>query len=352
MLVSFRPSARRSLIPLLALALAGTAACGSSTSEHAAGVGGGAGGVVPTVARTVPPGTTLRVGDQLDSLQLVLRTAGLANTTAYKQQYATFVGGPSMLQAFHAGALDLGFVADTPLIIAQAAHQNVVGVAAWATRNDLQEPITAPGVHITSWKQLKGKRVAYQQGTSLEAVLLTGLHSAGLSLHDIKSVNVPVTQVASVLESHSADAGILVPPLDSPYLAKHTDAHVVDRPNDITLRVSFLVASSAALANPAKAAAIGEYVSRLVRAYKWIDAHRDVWVQKFYVQQYGLTTAQGEKLAAEAGGASFLQLPGPLLGPQKTLIGLYAAAGEIPGTLDAAQEFDSRYNATVREAAR
>ena len=77
-----------------------------------------------------------------------------------------------------------------------------------------------------------------------------------------------------------------------------------------------------------------------------------MWVQKFYVQQYGLTTAQGEKLANEAGGVSFLQLPGPLLGPQQTLIGLYAAAGEIPGSLDATQEFDSRYNAAVEEAAR
>ena len=38
-----------------------------------------------------------------------------------------------MLQAFQAGAIDVGFVGSTPLIFAQAAHQDVVGVAGWAT---------------------------------------------------------------------------------------------------------------------------------------------------------------------------------------------------------------------------
>ena len=113
-----------------------------------------------------------------------------------------------MLQAFQAGAIDVGWVADTPLIFAQAAHQGVVAVAAYATKNASYQLVAAPGSSIKSWKDLKGKKVTYQQGTSLEAVLLQGLHSAGLSLKDVTSVSLPATQLIAALEGGSVDAAI------------------------------------------------------------------------------------------------------------------------------------------------
>ena len=70
-----------------------------------------------------------------------------------------------MLQAFHAGAIDAGFVADTPLIFAQAAHQDVVadrGVGQRARQRTSSSPRPSSG--INSWADLKGKKVAFQQG--------------------------------------------------------------------------------------------------------------------------------------------------------------------------------------------
>jgi hypothetical protein len=79
-----------------------------------------------------------------------------------------------------------------------------------------------------------------------------------------------------------------------------------------------------------------------------VAANPSAWAQALYVDQYKLPLAQGEKLLAATGSASFGELPGPYVTPQQELIDLYVAAGEIPTKLDASAEFDGRYNAVVR----
>jgi sulfonate transport system substrate-binding protein len=330
------------------LALISLSAC-SGSSSHAAAPSTQSDPVANLEA--VPAGTTLRFGDQLDYMKNILAAGGEDQGFPYNVKYASFVGGPPMLQAFQAGAIDAGWVADTPLIFAQAAHQDVVAVAAYETANDVQELIAAPGSNINSWADLKGKKVAYQQGTSLEAVLLEGLDSAGLSLSDIKSVRLPVTQVSAALQSGSVDAGILAPPLDSAYLSSHPGAKVVDRPNEVPLRLSFVIASKKALNDPAKAAAIRDYVQRLVRATKAIHANPDPWIQKFYVGQYHLSPAAGRQLFDLAGPVTFVSLPGDLVADQQKLADLYYAAHELPSKVDVSAEFDGRFNDAVQAAA-
>jgi sulfonate transport system substrate-binding protein len=255
-----------------------------------------------------------------------------------------------MLQAFQAGAIDIGTVADTPLIFAQAAKQDVVAVAGWATEHGTLGLIASDKSGISSWKDVKGKKIAYQQGTVLQAVLLQGLDDVGLSLKDITPVNLPFTQISPALESGTVDAAILAPPLDTAYLDGHPDAKVVARADDITDRVNFIVAKKSVLEDPAKAAAIRDYIQRLVKARSYIDAHKDDWVQKFYVAQYNLTPEKGRELMDAAGSTTFVDLPGALVDAQQRLADLYHDAGEIPAKIDVAEEFDSRYNAAVAEA--
>ena len=101
-----------------------------------------------------------------------------------------------MLQAFQAGAIDTGFIGSTPLIFAQAGKQDIVAVAGWAYTARRLRAGTAPGnSDITGWDDLKGKKVAYQQGTAGEAALLQALDNVGLKLSDVTTVNVPQTQV-------------------------------------------------------------------------------------------------------------------------------------------------------------
>jgi len=351
---SYRAPARTATAAValvIAVALSGCGSSSSSSSGTSGADGAQSDGATPTVADRVPAGTTLRVADQLQLLETVLSTASNDAAFPYKVDYSNFVGGPPMLQAFHAGAVDIGFVADTPLIFAQAAKQDIVGVAAWAPEHGSEELIATPGSNISSWADLKGKKVAYQRGTLLEAVLLQGLKSADLSLDDITSVNLPVTQIAAALQGGSVQAAILAPPLDTAYLSSHPSAKVVARPDDITDRVSFIVASKSALADPGKVAAIQDYVVRLIRSYGFIAKNPDAWVKNFYVAQYHMTQAAGAALLARSGPSKAVALPGTLVPAQQALADLYEDAGEIPAKLDAAGEFDGRFNAAIQRAA-
>jgi sulfonate transport system substrate-binding protein len=176
------------------------------------------------------------------------------------------------------------------------------------------------------------------------------LHSAGLTLADITSVNLPATQVVAALEGGSVDAAISSPVLDESYLSSHSGARAIAGPNDITDKVSFLIADEATLQNPAKVAALGNYITRLVHAYSWVDAHPTQWAQDFYVAQYKLPLATAQQLIAQSGPVTFVPLPGSLSQSQQTLANLYLAAGEIPTKVSAGAEFSGLFNATVKAA--
>ncbi len=124
----------RSTTTLLGLALAGMlfAACGGSSSSSSTTTTSAK--ATTASASSIPPGTVLRVGEQLQNLKTVLSITGQDQKFPYTVQYSEFVGGPPMLQAFQGGALDVGFVYSTPLIFAQSAGQTITTVAGWATK--------------------------------------------------------------------------------------------------------------------------------------------------------------------------------------------------------------------------
>jgi sulfonate transport system substrate-binding protein len=154
----------------------------------------------------IPRGTVLRVGDQLNTLKTYFELAG-EDDFPYDVQYSAFDGGPPMLVAFRAGAVDTGFVGTTPLIFAQAQGQELKAVAAWTTPRSAYSLVTAPGVNdIASWSDLKGKRVAYQRGTADEAVLRQALDAAGVSTDDVTTVDIPQSQLGAGLEGGSVSS--------------------------------------------------------------------------------------------------------------------------------------------------
>ncbi len=71
----------------------------------------------------VPTGTALIVADQNEVLQTLMAASGEQAKLGSKVTYANFLGGPAILEAFRAGALDLATVGNTPPIQAQAAGE-------------------------------------------------------------------------------------------------------------------------------------------------------------------------------------------------------------------------------------
>jgi sulfonate transport system substrate-binding protein len=303
-----------------------------------------------TLSAAIPAGTTLRVGDQLDGLKNVLKDGGQDKNLPYKVEYSAFIGGPPMLQAFQAGALDTGFIGSTPLIFAQAGHQNLVAVAGWANSGSAYQLVVPGGSPITGWASLKGKKVAFQQGTALEAALLTALSGVGLKLSDIQPVNVPTTQISSALQGGSANAGILIEPLTSVFLAANPSAKVVATTTAITDRSNFLIATTKSLDDPAKSAALADYVNRLAKAYAYLAKHPALVITTTYVGQYHLKPARAAIVEKDVGVPGFIHLPGDIASAQQKLADLFQANGEIPSKVDVSAEFDGRFNAIVQKA--
>ena len=254
-----------------------------------------------------------------------------------------------MLQAFQAGAIDGGFIQSTPLIFAQAGGQQISAVAGWSAKNSAYRLLTAPGVtDIKGWSDLKGKKVAFQQGTALESAALVELDKVGLKLSDIKAVNVPATTVSATLQSHAADVGVSVEPLTSVYLSQNPTAKVVGTATDVTEKANFLIATKKTLDDSAKSAALADYTSRLVRAFAYLKAHPDALAQ-FYAGQYHLPLARAQEIVTETGPTSFLSLPGDIVSAQQHLADLFVAAGEIPSKVTVNSEFDTRFNSLVQQ---
>jgi sulfonate transport system substrate-binding protein len=333
------------------------AGCGSSTKSASTGSSAaspaavGATAVPAALPSTIPPGTTLRVGDQLDALKNTLHEAGEDTNFPYKVEYSAFIGGPPMLQAFQANAIDTGFIGSTPLIFAQAAKQDLIATAGWVSPGSGYQLVTTPGkTHITGWASLKGKKVAFQQGTALEAALLTALDSVGLKLSDVQQVNVPATQVSAALQGGAADAGILIEPLTSVYLASNPNAKVVASTTAITDKSNFIISSQKTLDNPAKEAALADYISRLAKAYTYLRSHPDLVIKTTYIGQYHLSPARAAAVEKAVGIPSFIALPGDVASAQQKLADLFQSNGEIPSKVDAAAEFDGRFNAIIQKA--
>ena len=352
-----RPSSRHRATSLLLAAglVAATAlsACSASDASTRADADDGTPTTTAaqvTVPETIPAGTTLHIGDQLDYLKTVLSVSGQDQDLDYDIEYASFVGGPPMLQAFQGGSVDAGFVASTPLIFAQASGQDIAAVAGWAPERGLGGLLSADG-SIKDWADVKGKRIAYQRGTSAEAAVLGGLDEAGLELSDITTVDVPITQINAALAGGSADAGFTTEPLISLYLDDHPDATVAVEGSAITDRASFLIASSKTLDDAGRTAALADFTGRLVKAFAYLGEHKEDLADAIFVKQYGLTPERATELVeAGSGTTEFFPLPGDILEPQQKVADLFAEAGQIPTKIDVAQEFDGRFNDVVAEA--
>ena len=351
-----RTARRGGRLPLLAVAVLAllalvASACGSDATSAATEAGPSETAPQVTVPDSVPAGVTLRVGDQLDFLKTLLALSGEDEDFPYKLEYGAFLGGPAMLQAFQAGEIDTGFVADAPLIFAQAAGQDITGIAAWAPGRSVISLVTAPGVtDINGWGDLKGKTVITQEGTVAQSTLLTGLASAGLSYDDVTTQNLPITQAAAALPTSGAQASILTEPFTTSYLKDNPTAKLAATGDDITDRVQFLIASSKALGDEGKTAALADFIGRVVRGWKWVSENPQAWAQKIYVEQYGLPLDAATELVTSGGGISVIPLPGELTEPQQALTDRFYEAKVIPKKIDAASQFDSRFNTVVQEA--
>ncbi|NNH05572.1 ABC transporter substrate-binding protein [Cellulomonas fimi] len=348
-----RPT-RVAVAALEVLALAGLAACSQANAEAGHGAASAPTGALPTA---VPAGTTLVVGDPTTQKAVEIAGDDLDSDLGFEIEWANVSGGPATTEAFRAGSLDVGAVADIPPIHATWTGLDVQIVAA-AYREDWQEnPIysfgVAPGVDgVDELEDLRGLRVAYSPGQAQGAIVLRALEEAGLTQDDVTLVELPST--GDVYPTALAAKEVDVAPLGGIQVARYLDAYGSDGAHVVAHGLrddpSTLYVPSEVLADPAKAAALRAYVELWAAAKLWVHDHPEEWKQGYYVEDQGLSAADADYLVAHAGVPDLPEdWTEPIARHQETIDLLAQATGN--DVLDAADLWDERFAAVVAEGA-
>lgn len=306
-----------------------------------------------TVPHDVPAGTRLVVADQNEALQTLMKASGEQDKLVADVTYANFLGGPAILEAFRAGALDLASVGNTPPIQAQAAGEAIPIVAAVTSAVVDYSLAVRPGLTVKTLEDLKDKRISYAEGTGRQPFVLHALKAAGLTRKDVVLVPLRVSDFPDAIRTGQVDVAVLNEPHFSRYLADTEGASALpDSEHDrLPRRLSYLYASARALADPGKAAAIRDFVTRWITAKRWAAANTDAWVKAYFVDRQRLSAVDGRTIAVSEGEPTF-PLLSELVQRQQELVDIIHEAGDLPERLDASRQFDLRFDAVIAAATR
>lgn len=332
----------RALPTALTLVIAGAlaAACSSSGSSSSPSASGTSSASEANVA-----GVTLHVGDQAGSgSQSLLTAAGLISKLPFKVDWSDFTSGPPMLQAMGAGAVDIGAVGDAPPVFAAAGGEKIAVVAATVANPQAAALLVPKGSSVQSVAQLKGKKIAVAEGSSADYHLLAVLKQAGLTVKDVTIENLQPAQAEAAFASGHVDAWDVWTPFIEQAEVQH-NARVLVNGTPIGKTFSFEVASRAALADPAKAAAIRDYLKLINQAHVWANTHQAAW-GAIWAKATGLPASIMTK-AADDDVAPVAPISSTVVTSEQQIANAFSAAGLIPGHVDFANFSDTSFNNLV-----
>jgi sulfonate transport system substrate-binding protein len=323
------------LAAVVALALA--AGCSSVPRERPP--------VQPPVDPAALAGVTLRVGDQKGGSQSLLAAAGLLDTP-YKLQWSTFTSGPPLIEAARAGAIDVGGTGNTPVIFAAAARARVQFVSANQGNVESDAVLVRRDSPLRSVQELRGKRIAVAKGSSAHGQLLYSLRAAGMTLDDVEVTFLAPADAYAAFKQGDVDAWATWDPYTAQ--AQRDGARAIATGEGTANGYGFQVASNAALADPAKQAAVGDLLARIAAAQRYSDTHRaqraQVWSKETKLPLPVTTDA------ANRGPDLPIPMDDAVVASEQQLADAFSDAGVIPGRVRFADFVDRRFEATTLAA--
>jgi NitT/TauT family transport system substrate-binding protein/sulfonate transport system substrate-binding protein len=220
------------------------------------------------------PGKTLRVGfqkgepillaaKQKRSLETLLSPLGV------DVQWIEFQFGPPMLEAMRVNAIDIGAVGDTPPVFAQAAHGDLLYIA--AQRSGGQAILVPPGSTLQTLHDLKGKKIAFGRGSSAHNLTLAALEKAGLSYSEVQPIYLGLADAGAAFERGGIDAWTIWDPYYALFETK-PGVRVLAKWTDITEQNSFFMGRRGYVeANPQVTAKVVDEFSNIAN---WARSHR------------------------------------------------------------------------------
>lgn len=303
----------------------------------------------PTV-RAADPAPKLVVADQSEFVRSLLEASGQQDKLSFNVEYPNFAGGPAILEAMRAGALDIAYVGDTPPIQARASG-TLLPIVATFTREVAQYRLTSrPGLKIEKLAELKGKRLSYVEGSGRQVFLIEALNRAGLKLDDVTLVNLRVADLPDALRSGAVDVAVLQEPFVT-RLAKQAGASPVLDPEERKLlpSTSYFYARPEALADPAKAEAIKQFLAAFVKAGTWSNQHGAEWA-KFYYTDFQRVSPEDSAAILAGQSPLVFQTSAEAIPHHQKLIDILYQAVSLKERFDAKGSFVDTFDGVIKQS--
>ncbi|PWC22658.1 sulfonate ABC transporter substrate-binding protein [Brenneria nigrifluens DSM 30175 = ATCC 13028] len=165
----------------------------------------------------------LRIGFQKGSIPLVLAKSHQLLEKRFPQtriSWIEFPAGPQMLEALNVGSIDLGSTGDIPPIFAQAARADLLYVGVEPPKPLVEVILVREDSPINSVADLKGRKIAFQKGSSAHNTLLQLLQKSGLAFSDIKPIYLTPADARAAFQQGNVDAWTIWDPYYSAALVE------------------------------------------------------------------------------------------------------------------------------------
>lgn len=307
----------------------------------------------PTTADTVSTeGVTLKIGIGKESAILKWRdTAGTFADTPYKVEWVEFENTTAILEGLAAGAVDMAPQVQTPAVMLAAGNADPAWtadtapfsvVAAWDNPINPGFAIIVRDPSITTTAQLAGKKITYSGG-SLGQIYLAAL-VADQGITDLEQVKLPPADGRTAFLSGAVDALATV---NRTALALQTkgEGTIIDTSSRLIDFYQLSLATPAALADPAKSAAIADALDRVDATVAHALDHTDDFA-KYLVDTYSLELADATTVATSE-PARRVPLDDDTIATLRKIITIFVGSGDIVADIDPTVILDHRFDANV-----
>lgn len=162
------------------------------------------------------PGTTsaqnitVRIGYQKATELDLLRSRGKLDQRIKDLggaiEWSLFPSGPPMLEAMNADKIDFGGVGESPPIFSQAAGGQFYYASYTPLSAATQDIVVAQNSPIQTPADLRGRKIAFQKGSSAHYLLLKVLEENNIPLSEIEAISLSPADARAAFEQGTVDA--------------------------------------------------------------------------------------------------------------------------------------------------
>lgn len=189
---------------------------------------------------------TIKIGYQKGGTTLLLRQdeqlEQALKEKGYTIEWSEFNTASSVLEALHAGSIDFANAGDAPSVMALSRGMEFQFLLAEPSSPHREAILIPEDSPIASIKDLEGKKVAYNQASIAQYLLVKALETEGLTIEDVESVYLAPSDASIAFANGGVDAWVTWDPYMT--VARESGNKILTTGEGIVPLRSFFVASN------------------------------------------------------------------------------------------------------------